>query len=193
MKILYFTLALVLYFSLHSLLASNTFKQFFYTNIISEKYYRIAFNLFAIVTLLPVYYFYAQIVPGYFFENVWVGYLGLSMITIGVILSAISLYHYNLLEFSGIKQLKKDQRKEKLQLKGLNAIVRHPLYFSILLIVWGYFLFQPSDRILALCVILSTYTYVGTKLEEQKLVEEFGKSYETYQKNVSMLIPFFPY
>lgn len=37
--------------------------------------------------------------------------------------------------------------------------------------------------------ILSIYVIMGTILEEQKLVEEFGDEYRAYQKKVSMLFP----
>ena len=39
-------------------------------------------------------------------------------------------------------------------------------------------------------VILTVYLIVGTYLEEKKLVREFGESYRSYQKKVSMLIPY---
>ena len=33
------------------------------------------------------------------------------------------------------------------------------------------------------------YLYVGTWLEEKKLVKQFGKKYKKYQEEVPMLIP----
>ena len=39
-------------------------------------------------------------------------------------------------------------------------------------------------------VIFTAYLVAGTYLEERKLVREFGEKYLTYQKNVSMLIPY---
>jgi protein-S-isoprenylcysteine O-methyltransferase Ste14 len=37
---------------------------------------------------------------------------------------------------------------------------------------------------------LTVYIIIGTKLEEKKLVLEFGEAYIKYQKEVPMLIPF---
>jgi protein-S-isoprenylcysteine O-methyltransferase Ste14 len=39
-------------------------------------------------------------------------------------------------------------------------------------------------------VVLTIYVIIGTKLEERKLVLEFGDTYIQYQKEVPMLIPF---
>ena len=39
-------------------------------------------------------------------------------------------------------------------------------------------------------IILIIYVVIGTKLEEKKLVLEFGDAYVKYQKEVPMLIPF---
>ena len=38
--------------------------------------------------------------------------------------------------------------------------------------------------------IFSTYLIIGSRLEERKLVMEFGDAYQHYQKTVSMLLPF---
>lgn len=39
-------------------------------------------------------------------------------------------------------------------------------------------------------VVLTVYVIVGTKLEERKLVLEYGDRYIKYQREVPMLIPF---
>ena len=38
--------------------------------------------------------------------------------------------------------------------------------------------------------VLTVYVIIGTKLEEKKLVLEFGDAYIKYQREVPMLIPF---
>jgi len=38
--------------------------------------------------------------------------------------------------------------------------------------------------------VLTAYIIIGTRLEEKKLVLEFGESYTKYQHEVPMLIPF---
>ena len=34
------------------------------------------------------------------------------------------------------------------------------------------------------------YLFVGSKLEERKLEQQFGEAYRSYQRNVPMLFPF---
>ena len=71
----------------------------------------------------------------------------------------------------------------------MNSYVRHPLYFATLLLIWGMFLVFPKDTVLVLVVITNLYLIVGTKLEENKLVNDFGDVYLDYQKRVPMLLP----
>jgi protein-S-isoprenylcysteine O-methyltransferase Ste14 len=65
--------------------------------------------------------------------------------------------------------------------------VRHPLYFSILLMIWC----RPDlsvDRLL-FNALFTAWIVVGTLLEERDLVTEFGEDYLDYQRNVPMIIP----
>lgn len=74
-----------------------------------------------------------------------------------------------------------------LTVKGPYKIVRHPLYFFSLLMIWS----SPdisADRLL-FNVLWSGWIVIGAKLEEKDLVLDFGNAYRNYQKNVPMLIP----
>jgi methanethiol S-methyltransferase len=65
--------------------------------------------------------------------------------------------------------------------------VRHPLYFSVLVLIWS----NPdltTDRLL-FNVLWTAWIVVGTYLEERDLVREFGDSYRVYQRCVPMLLP----
>jgi protein-S-isoprenylcysteine O-methyltransferase Ste14 len=101
-------------------------------------------------------------------------------------------------EFLGLKQLKQTTytsevkgEKEELSTKGLNAYVRHPMYFATLLVIWGMFVIIPNNYVLITAVITTLYLLPGIYLEEQKLIVEFGQSYKEYKKNVPMLLPKF--
>lgn len=54
------------------------------------------------------------------------------------------------------------------------------------------FLFSQTFSVVDIIVntILIVYVLIGTKLEEKKLVLEFGDEYIKYQQDVPMLIPF---
>jgi protein-S-isoprenylcysteine O-methyltransferase Ste14 len=78
----------------------------------------------------------------------------------------------------------------KLEVGGLHKYVRHPLYLGTFMFIWGLFLIFPWWSGLIACVIITGYTLIAIKYEEQKLLLEFGKEYETYKSKVPMILPF---
>lgn len=192
----FFIASLILYYAAHSILADNQVKKWLTTHLIAPKWYRINFNIFAIISLLAVVFLY-KITPkdslfdsGYF--NQIIG--SLLMLT-GVILLKKAMRNYDLREFSGTAQLKNKGSKiiGELNTAGFNQYVRHPLYFAALFIFWGLLLAIPNTGVLAITFVSTAYLIIGTKLEEQKLVQEFGDAYLNYQKEVPMLIPRFKF
>jgi protein-S-isoprenylcysteine O-methyltransferase Ste14 len=65
--------------------------------------------------------------------------------------------------------------------------VRHPLYFSVLVLIWTA-LDLTADRLL-FNLLWTAWIVVGTWLEERNLVHEFGDVYRDYQRSVPMLLP----
>ncbi len=193
MQFFLFVVSLIFYYMLHSFLANSKVKAFLTDQVIPKKYYRLLFNFFAIISLLPIYFFYQKIDASFLFKNVLLQYIGLGLATLGTVLLLIALRQYNLSEFAGTQQLKNvsNPTPDMLKITGFNSIVRHPLYFAGLIIIWGGFLFLPTDLVLVIGLVSTAYLYFGTKLEEEKLVEKFGKEYLEYQKRVGMLVPFF--
>jgi len=66
--------------------------------------------------------------------------------------------------------------------------VRHPSYFTALVMIWSY----PdltADRLL-LNVLFTVWIILGTVLEERDLIAVHGEEYRTYQRAVPMLIPY---
>jgi protein-S-isoprenylcysteine O-methyltransferase Ste14 len=61
------------------------------------------------------------------------------------------------------------------------------MYFALILYLWCQ-TFRMMDIIIN--TVLTIYVLIGTKLEEKKLVLEFGETYIKYQQEVPMLIPF---
>jgi methanethiol S-methyltransferase len=72
---------------------------------------------------------------------------------------------------------------------GIHRVIRHPLYAGTLLLTWGLFLFFPVASNMITCVIITIYTFIGIKLEEKKLLQQFGETYELYRRRVPMMIP----
>jgi len=100
---------------------------------------------------------------------------------------------YDALTFFGIRQimnyskLKNENGLKELKKKGLLGIMRHPMYFALIIYLWTQ-TFKLSDILVN--SILTIYVIIGTYLEERKLVLEFGDAYNQYKKEVPMLIPF---
>ena len=74
---------------------------------------------------------------------------------------------------------------------GIHNYVRHPLYAGTFLFIWGLLLLLPYWSLLIADSIITLYTLIGIRFEENKLVREFGKPYEEYQNEVPMIIPRF--
>lgn len=185
------TLLWLTYFVLHSIFADNRTKEKLKS---IAKYYRLIYSVIAVLMILPIA-FYMMLIPSDWIweKNIVSKFLGLMLATYGVIIFKISLKSYNISEFLGIKQAKQDKViKKTLSNTGLLQYVRHPMYSGSLLLIWGYFVFAPHLANLITVICLTLYFIIGTKLEEKKLVEEFGTAYSDYQKNVPMLIPNFP-
>ena len=72
---------------------------------------------------------------------------------------------------------------------GVFSLVRHPLYFSALLVYVGFFFTTLSlfSLLLFICIILF-YDYIA-RFEEKKLQEEFGEAYTSYKKKTTKWFP----
>jgi len=195
MQLALFAFSLFLYFAIHSLLASHSAKNYLIDRWINKKYYRLFFNAFAILSLFPVFITFVNIESTYLFVIPLISTIGMSFVVLGILLLLYGLSQYNLSEFSGTEQLRTQSSPapQVLKTSGFNGLVRHPLYFAGLIIIWGGFIASPTVKILIAAIVATLYLYFGTKLEEKKLVLEFGEEYKKYQKRVGMLIPFLKY
>jgi methanethiol S-methyltransferase len=102
-------------------------------------------------------------------------------------------FDYDSFSFFGIRQIlnfakpKTAAPPKELKRNGLLGMVRHPMYFALILYLWCQ-TFRMMD--LVINTLLTLYVLIGTWLEERKLVLEFGEAYLRYQRQVPMLIPF---
>ena len=182
------------YFIVHSIWASSAFKGWISQYIpILKSWYRVIYNFFAIVLLIPVFWIYKNQAHNVtLFEPELmlkiIGYIG---ILVGLYLGKIGFKNYSLNEFIGIYQLNNHHEFHPtvLNTDGLNGVVRHPLYFAGIVIMWSYFLTSPAPNLLITNLFLTVYLYIGTLFEEKKLIAEFGGVYIRYKQDVSMLIP----
>jgi methanethiol S-methyltransferase len=194
----YVVLALlwIAYGILHSALISITVTDFFKRLLRQNyRYYRLFFNLFSAVTLLPlvIYSYSARWRTELLFEwesDIRIVQYGLIALAAALLVSGAR--HYSLLQFLGIRQIVEGRSGGAMTVSGefdssgILGVVRHPWYVAVFILLWA------RDLDLArvtVNLVLSAYLVVGTLLEERKLVLEFGDKYRAYQRQVSMFIP----
>ncbi len=97
------------------------------------------------------------------------------------------------LELLGLRQafawFQLDHHKNgKLQTLCLHGVVRHPMYFGIIMAVWATPHMTAGHLLLA--IGLTGYILIALPFEERDLVRTFGKPYREYQQRMPRLIPF---
>jgi protein-S-isoprenylcysteine O-methyltransferase Ste14 len=186
-------LSVLIYGIVHSLLASNQIKNLArrWFGMYAERGYRLAYNIFAIISLLPVLALPAllpdktfYVIPTPWFYLTFLGQL----LAVGLLL--VGLLQTGVWSFLGFRQLivGDEQVESRLEVRGLYRYVRHPLYTAGLLFIW----LTPlmTSNVLALFFGLTIYIIIGAYLEERRLVQEYGPAYDEYKKSTPMLVPF---
>jgi protein-S-isoprenylcysteine O-methyltransferase Ste14 len=181
----------IVYCALHSLMASVGIKNWLEKiSGSSYRYYRLFYSLFSFFFLVVVLYFQFMLptiilykVPALVFA--FGSVLGLSGLLL--MLFCIKKYFMNL---SGVRSLVYETTYNDLLITGIHRYVRHPLYLGTFAFIWGLFLAGPYLSLLIANSIITIYTLIGIKLEEDKLIGEFGESYKNYQQSVPKLLPF---
>jgi protein-S-isoprenylcysteine O-methyltransferase Ste14 len=178
-----------LYFGLHSLLASRNIKRIIQNKLkISQRQYRVFYNIISVFGLIGILIFYATLdYPKFFKSTGIIRYLSLMLATFGIIILKKAFGEYDIREFIGLKS--DDQSGLHLRKKGILSYIRHPIYAGIILIICGLFLYSPDPASLTTTACVFVYLYIGIKLEEKKLLLEYGEKYLEYKKKVPALFP----
>lgn len=183
---IYLGIAWLIYGAIHSILATEAVKK-----SVPTKYYRLIYNSLAIILIIPILYFQVTVTSTKMMEATLLSQIlsGMMMLS-GIYLVYVSFRNYDLKEFLGL-DFNETKKKSELQIEGVSSIVRHPIYTGLLLFLWGAFGYFTTEAYLVTAIALTIYIRIGIYFEEKKLVQEFGKQYEKYQKEVPMLIPKF--
>jgi protein-S-isoprenylcysteine O-methyltransferase Ste14 len=186
-------LAVLAWGGLHSWLASLQAKDLARRRLGERfmRFYRLAYNLFAGLSFLPVLVLAALIPdrPLYLVPLPWAGLMVFGQ-ALAVVALIIGFLQSDPAEFLGLRPAASplSARGGELIVSGLYRYVRHPLYTAGLAFLW----LMPlmTVNLLALNLSLTLYIIVGALFEERKLVREFGEQYRRYQAVTPMLIPF---
>lgn len=183
-------LSWVLFYSLHTALASGKLKRFLEAKWPQEmKWYRLFYTSFStalffgilIQALFLPYQAFIQSSPN-------LNYIGYMLATLGVVLTSRSLKEISFSSFLGLSGDSPDT-SGGLVIRGIYAKVRHPLYLGLVLIFIGYFLVSGTIGALIHLSCLIVYLPFGIYFEEKNLLKKYGSDYSDYQKSVP---PFFP-
>ncbi len=192
---LYLLFLLILFYATHSFFASTRIKGIFKNYFPALfKFYRFFYSAFSIILLGYIgWRFYVHHEFHFIFkQQIILHYAGTGMMFLGLILVLWSVFNYSITEFLGIDRLmfRENPAPAKFIVRGMNQYVRHPIYTGLLLFFLGLLLWLPTLMTLMVVLISLIYLDIGMRLEEKKLVAEFGEQYRNYQKEVKKVIPF---
>jgi protein-S-isoprenylcysteine O-methyltransferase Ste14 len=185
-------LSWLVYFGLHSLLASIRVKQY-----VASRWprampaYRLMFNLLAVV-LLAVPLWLTLNAPGpWLWRWSGVAFFIVNVLALAAVAGFLwSLKFYDTGEFLGLRQLREGNDsvddQEQFRLSPLHRWVRHPWYFFALVIIWTR---DMNAAMLITAIIMTLYFIIGSRLEEEKLIRYHGEVYRRYRERVPGLLP----
>lgn len=192
-------IALFIWAVVHSLTAGVDAKSWFRNAFGERAYrglYRLLYNVVSGWTLLPIFYLLITRAPNGLVWSVPMPYriINYTLQLIGALGVLVALWQTDVWRFVGLRQLVRylqgdadPEPPATFIATGAYRLVRHPLYFFSLLVLWA----NPVMSWLAFTVNLwvTLYFIVGSVHEEQRLLSEFGDAYRRYQAQVPRLIP----
>ncbi len=182
-----FDLTLFTIFALHHSVMARTGAKAWISRIVSPELERSVYVWIASLLFIAVCWLW-QPLPGI----AWALEGPLRWLGFGVQLAGLALTErasgiVGVWELAGVRQARRDQPVE-FKVTGPFGLVRHPIYFGWLLIVFGTPEMTCSRLLFA--VVSSAYLVVAIPLEEASLVRAFGEKYRAYQRQVrSRLVP----
>jgi protein-S-isoprenylcysteine O-methyltransferase Ste14 len=194
-KYLFAALLWILWCTLHSTLIATTVTDYMKTKLGDQfRFYRLFYNTVSLVTLIPLVYYSISIRQAPVFR--WEGHL--VIVKYLLLVTSVSLFvaggrHYSMSQLLGIRQIKTGRGNctlseyDAFDTSGILSAIRHPWYTAGIIVVW---VSDISLSTFLINIVISAYFFIGTILEERKLLLQFGEKYREYQKNVSMFIPY---
>lgn len=112
--------------------------------------------------------------------------LGLSIFILGAILGLWALIHNRVGNFHIQPKLREGS---ELITTGIYALVRHPMYTSVMLMMLGFLVSTPTIVETLLWLILIGVLLLKAKREESLWLEH-DEAYEVYKKSTKLFIPY---
>lgn len=192
MKLLWLALAWTAFGAVHSVLAATATKTWATRRFPAcAPAYRLAYNAFAALSLLPVLVLVYAGNDAYLWR--WSGTA--AWIANGLAIAALlgfvaSARYYDMAEFIGLRQLRTAATAVDLPggfvVSPFHRFVRHPWYGFGLVLLWTRDMNPP---LLLSALFVTAYFIVGSRLEERKLIAQHGDAYRRYRERVPGLLP----
>jgi protein-S-isoprenylcysteine O-methyltransferase Ste14 len=191
----------ILWCFLHSFLTTTKTTAWFKSRLgNSFSFYRIFYNLFSLATVLPLLY-WQMTIPGPVVIKLspLLLFFKYAALICSAAIVAGSFFTFDVLEFAGIRQVKRRYQKSQGHLEeehrqpviskhGFYGFVRHPMYLGGFVFIASLMTHTSLAQFLGYC-ILAVYMIVGTFREDKRLASELGDVYRRYQKEVPMFFP----
>lgn len=177
-----FCLYVIIYYAVHSLLISNSVK-----SKLNFKRFRIVFNLFAVLTIVPIAIKLIDSISQTEEASIVSNGIGIGIILLGVIIHLITFRWFSSAEFLGLKEVA--DQDQSIITGGIYSTCRHPFYLGTLLMFWGLCILFPNVYFVSFATLSSLYVLIGSRLEENKLIELHRDEYTNYRNEIPMLLP----
>jgi len=186
------TLLLGLFAVQHSVMARPAFKQW-WTRVVPKPVERSTYVLFSSLALLLLFYAW-QPMGGTLWDvhdPIMRGTL-YSLFAGGWLLVLVATFLINHFDLFGMRQVwlylnHRPYTPLAFKTPGLYRYVRHPLYVGWLLTFWATPTMTAAHLVFAMAT--TAYILIAIQLEERDLAGIHGASYETYRRQVPMLVP----
>tara|TARA_R110001583_G_scaffold69450_2_gene196911 strand:+ start:1124 stop:1903 length:780 start_codon:yes stop_codon:yes gene_type:complete len=188
------TILLSIFAIQHSVMARPKFKKMF-NSVFNSSIERSTYILLTSLALILIYWKWQPInTIVWEVENQVVKTIVIAMFCIGWLIVLLSTFMISHFELFGLTQIVDNFKNRttpnpKFQTNYLYKVVRHPIMLGFLIAFWA----TPVMTVghLMFTIITTLYILIAIKyLEEKDLKKFIGKEYETYQKEVPMIIPF---
>ncbi|MGQ4911455.1 MAG: methyltransferase family protein [Candidatus Thorarchaeota archaeon] len=178
-----------LFGGLHSGMSATRVKNRFIDRYGREGYSRL-FNITSILSFLLAflsvgYWDWLYFIVDSASVNLLLFALGIGLLVAGMY---VAISASRVISVSAVADMRTD-REAELVTSGLYARVRHPLYLATVLVFLALPVLYPAITIGVFSLSMIVYTLIGARLEERKLVSQYGDAYRNYRKTAGFILP----